>query len=403
MNDGVTKKLGYIVIAVALFGVGFFVGRNSVAPIELVTDTVNGETPKSVPADFSDFWEVWNIINERYYDAATLESQDKVWGAISGLVNSLEDPYSVFLPPEETEFFNDMIAGSFGGVGMEIGKQDGGIVVIAPLKGTPAERAGIRAGDFVVKIDGESTLELSVDEAVSRIRGDVGTQVALTISRDGEDEFLELTVTREEISIPSLDTTLRDDGIFVIALYNFDGQSVQKTYQALKEFVASGSTKMILDLRGNPGGILGASVEIASYFLPEGVVVVSERFEQGRETQEYRSYGYTMVPKDIEMVVLVDKGSASASEILAGALQEHKKATLVGETTFGKGSVQELIPVDRGTSLKITIGKWFTPNGTSISDGGLTPDVEVARTLEDFTAGKDPQMDKAVEILLEKK
>ncbi len=403
MNTERARKLGVVVLGAVLFAAGFFIGRDSVAPVELVTDAVNVETPESVPADFSDFWRVWNTINERYYDADSVESQEKVWGAISGLMNSLGDPYSVFLPPEETQYFNDIIAGSFGGVGMEIGKEDAGIVVIAPLKETPAERAGIRSGDIIVKIDDEPTLDLSVDEAVSRIRGDVGTQVALTISREGEDEFLEMSITREEISIPTLSGELRDDGVYVIALYNFDGQSVQKVYRALKEFLASGSTKLILDLRGNPGGIMGSAVEIASYFLPEGQVVVSERFEQGRETQEYRSFGYPLLPDGIDMAVLVDRGSASASEILAGALQEHGRATIVGETTFGKGSVQELIPVTADTSVKITIGKWFTPEGVSISDGGLTPDIEVVRTPEDFENDIDPQMDAAVKLLLDEK
>lgn len=401
MNTELARKLGVVVMGAVLFATGFFIGRDSVAPIELVTDAVNIETPEFVSADFSDFWRVWNTINERYYDAGQVESQEKVWGAISGLVNSLDDPYSVFLPPEETEYFNDIIAGSFGGVGMEIGKEDAGIVVIAPLKETPAERAGIRSGDIIIKIDDEPTLDLSVDEAVARIRGDVGTKVALTISREGEDEFLELTVTREEISIPTLATELRDDGVFVISLYNFDGQSSLKMNRALKEFLETGSTKLILDLRGNPGGIMGASVEIASYFLPEGQIVVSERFEQGRETQDYRSFGYPLLPNNIDVVVLVDRGSASASEILAGALQEHGRAIIVGETTFGKGSVQELIPVTSKTSVKITIGKWFTPEGLSISEGGLTPDVAVERTVEDFENDIDPQMDAAVELLLQ--
>lgn len=400
MNRGLSRKWGMLLLCTVLFGAGFLIGKDSVDPVELVTGAINTETPSSTPADFSDFWEVWNIINERYYEPNNVDPQEKVWGAISGLVASLDDPYSVFLPPEETEFFNDMIAGSFGGVGMEIGRQDGAIVVVAPLKGTPAERAGIRSGDVIVKIDEESTSELSVDEAVNRIRGDVGTKVALTISREGEDEFLEMEITRERIDIPALDTELRPDGIFVLSLYNFDGQSAAKVNRALKEFVASGSTKLIFDLRGNPGGILGSAVEIASYFLPEGEVVVSEKFEQGRENRDYRSFGYKLLPDDVEIVVLVDRGSASASEILAGALQEHGRAVLVGETTYGKGSVQELIPVTNDTSVKITIGKWYTPDGISISDGGLTPDVEILLTDEDIAEGRDPQLDAAVDILL---
>ncbi len=397
MHDAL-KRCGYLVLGALLFCVGFYTGQGSVDPVTVATGATNIDTPADVDADFSDFWKAWNIINERYYEVGSVSSQEKVWGAISGLLGSLDDPYSVFLPPQDTQFFNDMIAGSFGGVGMEIGKRNGVITVITPLKSTPAERAGIRAGDVVVKIDGELTTDFSVDEAVLRIRGDIGTKVELTIAREGESDFLDVPIVREEIAIPTLDTEIRD-GVFILSLYNFDGQSASRVRGALREFAQSGTNKMVLDLRGNPGGILGAAVAIAGYFLPEGVVVVSERSEQGSEEHEYRSSGRTLVSPDADVVVLVDKGSASASEILAGALQEHKRAQLVGETTYGKGSVQELIPVTGDTSIKLTIGKWFTPDGRSISDGGLEPDVAVAQD-SDAPEGVDTQLEKAIEILL---
>ncbi len=394
-------KVILVFCAVLIFGVGFFVGRDSIPQSAFVADIKHAQTPEPIVADFDSFWSVWTLINDKYFFASTSVSEEKVWGAIKGLVGSLDDPHSTFFPPEDAQMFEDMILGSFGGVGMEIGEKDGAVTVIAPLKGSPAERAGIRAGDLVIEIDGETTAELSADEAVKRIRGDIGTDVVLTLARDGSDELLTFTITRENISIPTLDTELRSDGIFLISLYNFDAKSPEQVRQALTEFVASKSTKLILDLRGNPGGFLDASVDIASYFLPEGAVVVREKFDQGREEDVYRSAGYPLLENTFDMVVLVDEGSASASEILAGALQEHDIATIVGQKTFGKGSVQELIPISGGGSLKLTVGEWTTPEGKSISDGGLTPDILIERTFEDFEAGKDPQLDSAVRILSE--
>jgi carboxyl-terminal processing protease len=393
-------KITIFICAMALFGVGFFVGKDSVVPVSLVTNVKNTETPQNVSADFNEFWSVWNLINEKYFSASSSIPQKEVWGAIGGLVDSLGDPHSIFFPPEDAQMFEDMILGSFGGVGMEVGEKEGVITVIAPLKGSPAERAGIRAGDAVIEVGATSTSEMSLDEAVKYIRGEIGTQVVLTLAREGSDEFITVSVTRENISIPTLDTTLRPDGIFVISLYNFDAKASVKVREALEAFVASGSTKLIFDVRGNPGGFLDASVDIASYFLPEGAIVVREKFDQGREEHVYRSTGYDLLKKKFDMVVLIDGGSASASEILAGAFQEHGIAKLVGQKTFGKGSVQELIPLAGGASLKLTVGEWTTPNGKSISQGGLTPDTPVEMTYEDSQAGKDPQMDSAVNILL---
>ncbi|MCR4274805.1 MAG: S41 family peptidase [Candidatus Campbellbacteria bacterium] len=392
-------KIAIFLCALALLGVGFYVGRDSVLPSTRVTDVTNTQAPEALVADFDQFWSVWNLVNDKYFSASTTVAQEKVWGAIGGLVDSLGDPHSMFFPPEDAKMFEDMILGSFGGVGMEVGEKEGAITVIAPLKGSPAERAGIRAGDNIIEVDGASAMELSVDAVVRLIRGEIGTNVVLTLAREGVDEFLIVTVTRENISIPTLDTVLRSDGIFVISLYNFDAKSPEKVREALETFVASKSTKLILDMRGNPGGFLDASIDIASYFLPEGTVVVRERFDQGKGEDAYRSTGHSLLKNTFDMVVLVDGGSASASEILAGAFQEHGIAKLVGQKTFGKGSVQELIPIAGGGSLKLTVGEWTTPNGKSISQGGLTPDVLVTMTAEDAQADKDPQMDSAVQIL----
>jgi carboxyl-terminal processing protease len=282
---------------------------------------------------------------------------------------------------------------------MEVGIRDNIITVIAPLPESPAEKAGILTGDAVIKIDDVSTEGMSTDEAVRRIRGEKGTEVHLTIYREGETEFRELTIVRDTIVIPTSKVEERDD-IFIISLYSFNALAEAEMQNALRSFVRSGKEKLILDLRSNPGGYLESAVGIASYFLPLGKVVVRESFGEGLGEQLYRSSGRelgTSAPK--KMVVLINGGSASASEILAGALKEHGVATLIGETTFGKGSVQELIELQDGSSLKITIARWLTPNGNSISDGGLVPDIEVKISEEDREAERDPQLEEAIRFL----
>lgn len=383
-----------LVVAGVIATAGFFVGRASVPESTRVVGVDHMETGKPEAVNFEPFWKAWNVINEKYVATDVTSAEEKVWGAIQGLTDSLNDPYSVFLPPEEHTFFEEIITGSFGGVGMEIGERDGAIVVIAPLKGTPAERAGIRTGDAIISIDGTSTAGISVDDAVGLIRGKPGTTVELGIGR-GEGQLLAVPVTRETISIPTLDTETRDD-VFIISLYNFDALSASDFRRAMAEWGNSRATKLILDLRGNPGGFLEAAVSIASHFVPTGEVVVREQADGASEELVHRSKGYVMNKKPERMVVLVDEGSASASEIVAGALQEHGVATLVGMQTFGKGSVQELIPITLSTSLKLTVAQWLTPEGNSISDGGLTPDIVVELSPEAFEAGEDPQMERAL-------
>ena len=390
--------LAIVLIAVISFMLGSRYGNGGPA-----LSFVGAQTDSRMPhdTDFAPLWTAWNLLEARYVPTGSstpVTSEERVWGAIQGLADSYGDPYTVFLPPIDNEIFSDDISGNFEGVGMEIGIRNNILTVIAPLKGTPAERAGILAGDRIFEIDGESTDDMTIDAAVSRIRGERGTEVVLTMARDGEVELLEIPVVRDVIEIPTIETTLRSDDIFVIELFNFSAVSPNLFRDALREFVESGSNKLILDLRGNPGGFLEASVDMASWFLPAGEVVLREDFG-GDEVEIHRSKGYDIFDEDLEMIILIDRGSASASEILAGALSEYEVATLVGETSFGKGSVQELVGVTNDTSLKITIARWLTPNGTSISDGGLTPDIEVERTIEDFEEDRDPQLDRAVQIL----
>ncbi len=352
--------------------------------------------------DLGEFWNVWKLLDEKFVSSTStkpLTTEDKVRGAIEGLVHSYGDPYTIYMPPEDASMFEEDISGNFSGVGMEVGMRDNIVTVIAPLPDSPAEKAGIIAGDAIIRIDEKSTEGMGIDEAVRLIRGEKGTEVTLSLFREGDTEFREVKVMRDTISIPTSKTEEKGD-VFIISLYSFNAISEAEMQSALRKYVESNKKKLVLDLRGNPGGYLESAVAIASYFLPVGKVVVRESFGSNLPEQVYRSSGRELGSHAPErLVVLVDGGSASASEILAGALKEQGVATVIGSQTFGKGSVQELLNLDDGSSLKVTIARWLTPNGVSISNGGLAPDIEVARTPEDRTAGKDPQLDAALEFL----
>ncbi|MGM0482675.1 MAG: S41 family peptidase, partial [Patescibacteria group bacterium] len=347
--------------------------------------------------DFSTFWKTWKALEENHIKRGEVSTEDRVWSAIQGLTRAYDDPNTVFMPPKEKKEFESEISGQFEGVGMEIGIRDNVLTVVAPLQGTPAEKAGIESGDKIIEIDGEATKDLNVSEAVDLIRGEKGTEVVLSISREGEPELLEIPITRGVIDIPTIETEMREDGIFVIKLFNFAGKSTEMFEEAMKDFRESGADKLILDLRNNPGGYLHASVEVASYFLPAGEIVLKEQFSDERETKVYRSKGYEGFNGDKEMAILVNQGSASASEIVAGALGDHDVATIVGNQTFGKGSVQEVVSITSDTSLKVTIAEWLTPDGHSFEGEGIEPDVEVDMTREDVENELDPQMNEAAE------
>ena len=360
---------------------------------------IASSAPATIQADFSPFWKAWNTINEKSPDAKKITDQERVYGAISGLVGSLNDPYSVFFNPEETKSFEDDIAGTFSGIGVEVGIKDKVLTVIAPLKNTPGYKAGLKAGDKILKIDNTVTTDISVEEAVKLIHGEKGTIVTLTIFREGEKDSREVKIVRDIINVPIVETKLMPDGVFVITLNSFSANSAELFRGALKEFADAKTDKLVLDLRGNPGGYLDAAVSMASWFLPSGKTVVTEDYGNNQKPKIYRSEGYNVFNSGLKFVILVDKGSASASEILAGAMQDYGIAKLVGEQSYGKGSVQEVVNITPDTILKITIAKWLTPKGTSISEKGLTPDYKVEMTQKDIDAKKDPQMDKAVELL----
>jgi len=395
-----------VITGILIAVVSFYAGKRegTLSSAGRATDLQNQTMDQPGNVDFSSFWKAWNTINEKYVPASTtaetVTTQDKVYGAIEGLASSLGDPYTVFFPPVESKLFESDIRGNFEGVGMEILAQSGALTVIAPLKGSPAERAGMQAGDRIIKIGDKETNGLTTEDAVQIIRGPKGTPVSFTVVRQDKKEPFEVTVVREVIDIPTINTQELPGGIFKIDLYSFTAQSPNLFRGALREFVESRDTKLILDLRGNPGGYLEAAIDMASWFLPSGKVVVRESFG-GEEEKVYRSKGYDIFNDNLKFVILVDGGSASASEILAGALSEQGKATLVGTKTFGKGSVQELVSITGDTSLKVTVARWLTPNGKSISDEGIAPDVVVERTSKDAENDEDPQLEKAIELLLE--
>ncbi|PIR82258.1 hypothetical protein COU20_03840 [Candidatus Kaiserbacteria bacterium CG10_big_fil_rev_8_21_14_0_10_59_10] len=356
--------------------------------------------------DFTPVWRAWSAIDERYVPSAistttepVASDEERVWGMIQGLASSLGDPYTLFLPPADKEQFEEDMSGAFEGVGMEIAIRDQVLTVVSPLRGTPAERAGIQAGDRILRIDGEETRGLDITSAVRKIRGPKGSTVVLTVIREGWSEPRELPVVRDVINIPIVTTELRPDGIFVIQLASFTSNSPGLFREALREFIQSGSSRLILDLRGNPGGFLEAAVDMASWFVPSGRVIVTEDYAGNSPNVVHRSRGYNVFNDQLEMVILVDRGSASASEILAAALAHWRGVTLVGVNTFGKGSVQELVSITPDTSLKLTVARWLLPDGSHIPLDGIAPDVEVERTPEDREKGNDPQMDEAVKLL----
>jgi len=352
--------------------------------------------------DFSLFWKVWQELGNSFYDPGRLNPKTMTYGAISGMVNSLNDPYTVFFNPQQTKEFENEANGTFEGIGAEIDKKNGQIVIVAPLEGTPAQKAGLRPGDQILKIDDTSTVDLSSDEAVKLIRGPQGTSVTLSILREGWDAPQEFKITRTVIIIPSLKwelkTAANGDKIAYIKLYQFSQVASSDFSKVALEIIKSPAQKIILDLRDNPGGYLQVAQNITGWFIKSGTLILTEDFGEGKEKNEYRAEGNEKL-LNFPIVVLINKGSASASEIVAGALRDDRGIKLIGETSFGKGVVQELENLDDGSSLKITVAKWLTPKGQSIIDKGLEPDVKIEMTDNDYKEGKDPQLDKALEVI----
>lgn len=358
-------------------------------------------TPKEPQGvDFNLFWDAWSLLHEKYVDKDKLETQNLVYGAIEGMVNAAGDPFTNFLKPDLSKKFKEEIKGEFGGVGIEIGMRKNQLTVISPIKDSPADKAGIKAGDKIIKIDNKDATGVTVQEAVSLIRGKRGTLVILTVLRDGLPKTKEFKLTRDTIKIPTVDLKFIGDNenIAHLQVYSFNENVDADFRKVAQQILSSRADRIILDLRNNPGGLLDSAIYLASWFLNEDDVVTIEKFGDGRE-DVFKAENIGSL-KHLPIVILANKGSASASEILAGALKDNRKVTIIGEKTFGKGSVQEVFNMtDSKSTLKITIAKWLTPSGISINENGINPDISVEMKDDDSENRKDPQLDKAVDIV----
>lgn len=388
-------SLSALLAAVAgAFLIGIALGRSP------IIDKKPASSPSSLSSDLprtintSLVQEVWNILHEKY--AGKVDDEKLARGILHGLVQGLGDPYSAYADPKETAQFEDDLSGSFTGIGVEIGVRRNLVTVIAPLKDSPAEKAGIRAADIIVGIDDlELTTETSLTDVVSRIRGPAGTPVTLKIVREGDTEPRSFTVTRARIDVPSLESR-REGTIGIIQVFAFREDTGRRFSQAVRNLLQAGVSGIVLDLRNNPGGILDGAVDIAGHFVERGTVVVREVPADPKDTVEHRSRGPADLAK-LPVVVIVNEGSASASEILAGALRDLRKIPVMGAETFGKGTVQELIDLSDGSSVRVTIAKWLTPSGKEFTGHGLTPDIEVKDETPDNDT--DDVLERAIQEL----
>lgn len=392
-----TRVLFVISVGVFLFGSGFKLGQYQ--SVRSFTQTVSSQKE---PIDFSLFWDTWKQVESKYVDKKKLDSQKMFYGAIKGMVASIGDPYTFFMTPEENKQSKADLEGKFEGIGAQLGLENGAIVVIAPLKNSPAVKAGVQAGDIITKVDGKSTKDWTLFQAVSKIRGEGGTVVKLALFR--KDKEVEVAITRAEIKVDSVELTFEKD-VAILKLTKFgddtNAEWVKAASEIAKRYTAGTVKGMVLDLRDNPGGYLQSAVYIGSDFLPEGSLVVKQEAYDGTSEDYYVERPGKLL--SIPVVVLVNKGSASAAEIVSGALRDYKRAKLVGEKTFGKGSVQEAVDLKKGAGLHVTVAKWIFPKGDWINDKGVEPDVTVENKIPEgntLTRETDTQLDKAIETLV---
>ncbi len=364
----------------------------------------SGSPTKAAPPDrdelFKPFWESWDIIHENYVDQP-VDDQALMRGAIRGMVESLGDQHSSYMDPEQYEQANISLGESYDGIGAFVDTEAEYLTILSPIPGTPAEKAGLRPGDEIIAVDGEDMTGIDGRLVLQRVKGKAGTPVVLTIRRQGgegnDPQIFDVEIVRARITIPSVSGKMLEDNIAYIQILQFASNTRDELRKTLKELLGQKPAGMILDLRNNGGGYLETAVQVASEFIDDGVVLIEQYGDGKRET--YKTLGNGLAT-DIPLVVLVNEGSASASEIVAGAIQDYGRGKLVGTTTYGKGSVQRWIPLSgENGAVRITIARWLTPKERQINEVGLKPDVEVALTEEDLQAGRDPQLEKAIEVL----
>ncbi len=388
-------QISIFVAILAFFYVGYVFGTKHPEKIEVVG--IKNMSSNEVKADMGIFWEAYQRLKANHYDTDKATEKDYVYSAISGLAGTFGDPNTVFFKPADSKDFKENISGSFGGIGAEIGIKNDQLVVVAPIKGSPSDKAGILSGDKIFKIEKKLTIGLTVPEAVQLIRGPIGTTVNLSMYREGWVGPKEFNIVRDEILLPNMDWKMLDSGIMYMHLYNFNDKVLSQFDKASSDFLKNNGKGIILDLRGNPGGYLQVAIALAGSFLKRDELVVTEDFKSAMDLG-FHAEGNELFSK-VPIVVLIDQGSASASEILAGALKFDRKIKIVGTKSFGKGTVQDVEDLSDGSSLKVTIAHWIMPDGSSIEKNGIAPDIEVQLTEDDVKNKKDVQLDKALETI----
>lgn len=391
----IIKIISLVLFALFFYSAGFLIGHQNVKfEKNFRPKVVSTELSKPKEVDFSMFWKAWNLVLDKA--VAPVDVQKMVYGAISGMVSSMGDPYSVFMDPEISKSFAEDLSGGFEGIGAELSVTDKGLIIVSPLSGYPADKAGLKPNDQILKIGDTDSGTMTIYSAISQIRGKSGTKIKLTIMREGWAEPQVFEIQREKILVKSVTWEVKNDNVGYIKVTQFGGDTTELMQQATKELAAKNLQVIVLDLRRNPGGYLQSAVEMVGLFTDKGTVVVKEKTKDGK-VQEEKTIDNPVIGKT-KLIVLIDKGSASASEIVAGALQDLGRATLVGEKSFGKGSVQEMMDLGKDASLKLTIAEWLTPKDRAINHVGIEPNVKVDLTEDDFKAKRDPQLDKALEL-----
>jgi carboxyl-terminal processing protease len=352
----------------------------------------------SEAAEFEVFWEAWRLVEDNFFGGLP-EMQRVAWGAIRGALATLDDPHTTFLEPQPRQREKEDLSGRFGGIGAYVTQTEDGRIALEPMPDLPAAQAGVQAGDILIKVDDtDVTAEMTVDDVVTLVRGEVGTAVRLTLEREGQAEPVVVEVVRQDIPSPSVESRMLEEaeGVGYVRILLFSGRTQKELEDALNELKGQGMTALVLDLRGNGGGLFDAAIDVASKFLDGGVVLYQA--EKGAPEQEFRARGRPVWPEG-PLAVLIDGGTASASEIVAGALQDRGRAILVGEQSYGKGSVQSVFDLSDGSSVHVTHAQWLTPERRQISGQGLTPDLQVSPTEEDREQGRDAALERALEYL----